>query len=336
MKLPLGKVPINVLEEVVFRNLGVNRKEVILGPSAGFDGAVIDVGDNSLIISMDPITGARERIGWLAVNINANDVATFGVEPAFLSSCILLSENTSRKEIETICAQMDKAARDLGIAIIGGHCETTPALENPIIIGSIIGLTKKGHYVTAGGSKPGDKLILTKSAGIEGTAILASDKRARLENSICSPVICKAREFFNQISVVKDALVAYESGGVNAMHDPTEGGVSGGMHEMAEASNVGFKIFEEKIPIQKETQEICSFFQIDPLQLASSGALLISASVEHASKIVTSLKQQKVPASIIGEITEKIYERIMVKKDGSIITLPTPLSDHLWLALGRE
>ena len=286
MKLPLGKVPINVLEEVVFRNLGVNRKEVSLGPSAGFDGAVIDVGDKSLIISMDPITGARERIGWLAVNINANDVATFGVKPAFLSSCILLPEKTSRREIEKICVQMDKAARKLEIAIIGGHCETTPALENPIIIGSIIGLTKKGHYVTAGGSKPGDKLILTKSAGIEGTAILASDKRERLTKTINSSVIRKAREFFNQISVVRDALIAYESGGVNSMHDPTEGGVSGGIHEMAEASNVGFKIFEEKISIKKETLKICSFFQIDPLQLASSGALLISAKSEQATKII--------------------------------------------------
>jgi len=126
-----------------------------------------------LIISMDPITGAVERIGWLAVNINANDVATFGVKPAFLFSCILLPEGSERKMVETICVQMDKAAKDLRIAIVGGHCEITPGLVNPIVVGCMLGKTEKRKYVTAGGAQQGEKLIVTKSDGIEGTAILA-------------------------------------------------------------------------------------------------------------------------------------------------------------------
>ena len=170
-KLPFGKVPLDILKEVVFKNLGIKRDEVVLGPSAGFDGAVIDIGNKSLIVSMDPITGAIERIGWLAVNINANDVATFGVEPVFFFSCILLPEKADRKTVETICVQMNEAAKDLGMAIVGGHCEVTPGLVNPIVVGCAMGLTEKGNYVTAGGAKLGDKLILTKSAGIEGTAI---------------------------------------------------------------------------------------------------------------------------------------------------------------------
>jgi len=103
MKLPFGKIPVNILREVVFKNLGVKRKEVVLGPTAGYDGAVIEVGNSSLIVSMDPITGAIERIGWLAVNINANDIATFGVEPAFFFSCFLLPEKADRQAIESIC-----------------------------------------------------------------------------------------------------------------------------------------------------------------------------------------------------------------------------------------
>ncbi|MGQ9641874.1 MAG: AIR synthase related protein, partial [Candidatus Bathycorpusculaceae bacterium] len=160
--LPLGKLPVEILKEIVFKNLGIKRKEVALGPAAGFDGAVIDLDDKSLIISMDPITGAVERIGWLAVNINANDVATFGVEPAFLFSCMLLPEGSERKMVETICVQMDKAAKDLGTSIVGGHCEVTPGLVNPIVVGCMLGIAEKGKYVTAGGAKPGDKLILTK------------------------------------------------------------------------------------------------------------------------------------------------------------------------------
>jgi hydrogenase expression/formation protein HypE len=150
-KLPFGKIPMEILEKIVFKNLGVKREEVVLGPAAGFDGAVIDVGDKSLIVSMDPITGAIERIGWLAVNINANDVATFGVEPAFFSSCILLPEGANSKTVETVCVQMNKAAKNLGITIVGGHCEVTPGLTNPIVIGCTMGVTEKGNYVTTGG-----------------------------------------------------------------------------------------------------------------------------------------------------------------------------------------
>jgi len=319
--------------EVVFKNLGVKREEVVLGPSAGFDGAVINIGDKSLIVSMDPITGAVERIGWLVVNINANDIATFGVEPTLFSSCILLPERGERKTLETICAQMDEAAKDLGIAIIGGHCEVTLDLTNPIVIGCAMGIAEKGKYVTAGDAKPGDKLILTKSAGIEGTAILAAEKEEQLKKAVNSTLFQRAKKFYNKISVVKDALIAVKTGGVHAMHDPTEGGVSGGIREMAEASNVGFQVYEEKIPIQPETQKICDYFKIDPLQLISSGALLISAEPEFAEKIVRELKQNQIDASVIGEFLQNKREHKIIRKDGTIQTLPRPVSDYLWLAL---
>lgn len=321
------------MKEVVFTNLGVKREEVVLGPSAGFDGAVIDIGNKSLIISMDPITGAIERIGWLAVNINANDIATFGVEPAFFFSCILLPKNADRETVETICAQMDKAAKKLKMAIVGGHCEVTPGLTYPIVVGCVMGVTEKGNYVTAGGAKLGDKLILTKSAGIEGTAILAADREERLRKTLKLAILKSAKKFYDSISVVEDALTAFKTGGVNAMHDPTEGGLYGGIHEMADASNLGVKIFEEKIHVKPETARICEFFQIDPLQLISSGALLISAKAESANKIIERLKQKKIHASIIGEFLESPSDRIIITKSGKIQSLPRPISDHLWSAL---
>jgi hydrogenase expression/formation protein HypE len=335
MKLPPGKIPIDILKEVVFKNLGAERKEVIVGPSAGIDGAVLDLGDKSLVVSMDPITGAVERIGWLAVNVNANDVATFGVEPAFLFSCMLLPENADRKLVETISAQMNAAAKDLGIAIVGGHCESTPGLTKPIVVGCTMGLTEKGRYVTAGGAKPGDKLILTKSAGIEGTAILATDREQALKKTMSAMMLQAAKNFYSQISVVKDALTAYKTGGVHAMHDPTEGGVAGGIHEIADASNLGVEVFEEAISVQPETAQICSYFQIDPLQLIGSGALLISAEAKSASETVRNLKLERIQASVIGEFTKNTDQRLLVQKDGGTKALPRPLSDHLWTALRR-
>lgn len=333
MKLQSGKIPVDILKEVVFKNLGFKREEVVLGPSAGIDGAVMNVGNKSLIVSTDPITGAIEHIGWLAVNINANDIATFGVVPAFFLSCILLPENADRKTVETISTQIDKAAKELGIAIVGGHCEVTPGLPNPIVVGCTIGVTEKGNYVTAGGAKLGDRLILTKSVGIEGTAILASDREKQLKKAIKPSIVESAKKFFNQTSIVKEAITAFKTGGVNAMHDPTEGGLAGGIHEMADASNLGVKIFEDKIRIQPETNEICKFFKIDPLQLISSGALLISAKPKFADKIVKKLGQKQIHVSIIGEFLKNSNDRLLIKKNGKIQALPRPLSDHLWLAL---
>ena len=333
--MPPGKIPIDLLKEVVFKNLGAIRKEVRVGPEAGIDGAVLDLGDKSLIISMDPITGAVERIGWLAVNVNANDVATFGVKPAFLFTCVLLPEKAESNIVEAICLQMNEAAKELGVAIVGGHCESTPTLINPIVVGCMMGLTEKGNYVTAGGAKPGDKLILTKSAGIEGTAILASDREAELEKVLGPQTLRNATDFYRQISVVKDALTAYKTGGVNAMHDPTEGGIAGGIHEMADASCLGVRILEEAIPVQPETTKICSFFKIDPLQLIGSGALLVSSEVKIADEIVANLATQQISSSIIGEFVKANDQRLLLRKNGEVEVLPRPLSDHLWTALSR-
>ncbi|MGC8998092.1 MAG: AIR synthase family protein [Candidatus Bathyarchaeia archaeon] len=337
MKLPFGKVPIEILKEVVFKNLGFKRWEVVLGPSAGYDGAVVDFGEKSLVASMDPITGAVERIGWLAVNINANDIATFGVEPAYFLSCILLPENADREIIEVICSQMDAAAKDLKMAIIGGHCEVTPELTNPVVIGCAFGITDKGHYVTAGGAQPLDKLILTKSAGIEGTAILATERYNMLLNMGADDKLLKsAQKFFEKISVVKEGIAAFKTGGVNAMHDPTEGGILGGIHEMADASQLGVKIFEEKIPVAEETAEICRLLSIDPLQLISSGAMLIAAKPEYTEYIIKKLEEEKIEASVIGEFLSDPKTRVMVRKDKRETSLPRPECDHLWLALTRH
>ncbi len=333
MTLLPGKIPIEILKEVVFKNLGAPRKEVIIGPKAGVDSAVLDFGEKSIVVSMDPITGAVERVGWLAVNVNANDIATFGVEPAFLFSCFLLPEKADKKMVEVISTQMNAAACELGMAIVGGHAESTPGLTHPIVVGCSMGITDKGKYVTAAGAKPQDVLILTKSAGIEGTAILASDRETELERALSKVELAKAKEFYRQISVVKDALTASRSGGVHAMHDPTEGGLAGGIHEMADAASLGVRVFRDKIDVQPETLKICKHFDLDPLQLIGSGALLISAEKTKAPKIIRNLKKNQIQAAVIGDFLPDAADRLLIKKDASLNVLPRPTSDHLWRAL---
>jgi hydrogenase expression/formation protein HypE len=335
VKLPAGKVPYEILTEIVCKNLGAKRREVVLGPSLGLDGAVIEVGNKALVTSMDPITGALSRIGWLAVNINANDVATFGVQPAFFSSCLLLPENATEKTVKTICKQIDKGAKELGIAVVSGHSETTPNLQFPIVVGCCMGIAEKGRYITARGAKPGNMLILTKTVGTEGTAILAADRHAQLVGKMEKAMLERAKEFFKYVSVVKEATLAFQTGHVTAMHDPTEGGVAGGIHEMADASNVGFTIYEERIPVARETLEICRFFRIDPLQLVASGSMLIATKRDHANDVVKTLEKNKIAAKIIGKLTSSPTERLLIRKGNIAEDLVRPMSDDLWTALKK-
>ncbi len=335
MKLPTGKIPREILEDVILKNLGKRRDEVIVGPSYGLDGAVIEVGEKVLITSMDPITGALERIGWLAININANDVATFGVQPRFFSSCLLLPESATKETVKAICEQIDLGAKKLGIAVTGGHAETTPNLPYPIVVGYCMGVAGRNDYVTAKGAKVGNKLILTKSVGIEGTAILATDRHSQLANKLKPALLNKAKKLFSNISVVKEAVLAFETGYVTAMHDPTEGGIAGGIHELADASNAGFKVYEENLSIANETLRICEFFRIDPLQLIASGSLLIAAEESYADKVVEALNRNRIAASIIGEILSSPKKRFLKRISGKTEKLVRPVSDHLWLALKR-
>ncbi len=336
IKLPIGKIPPEILKNVVFRHLGVRNPDVVLGPSLGVDSAVIKVGDKVLIFSMDPVTGAEQRIGWLAVNINANDVATFGVRPTFFSTCILLPEESTEKTVEEICLQIDLAAKNLGISVIGGHSEVTLGLKRPIIVGCAMAVTEMGKYVSSAGSRAGDKLILTKGVGLEGTAVIANEKREILKTVVDESLLNSAINFYEKISVVQEAVLSYSFGGVTAMHDPTEGGVAGGIHEIADASGLGVKVYKNKIYVHAETAKICTFFKIDPMQLISSGALLISADPNFAEGIVNELKRNNIRATIIGEFVKDPSKRILIHKDGTTTPLPRPVSDHLWLALDSK
>jgi hydrogenase maturation factor len=276
-KLPTGKVPSDVLRRVVFPYLGVKSDRVLQGPGVGEDAAVIDMGDKVIVVKANPITGAEAKIGWLAVHINANDIAACGAMPQWFLLNILLPEGADESLLEGIMVDINEACCDLGISLVGGHTESAPGLDRPIISGFMMGELPKERYVTTGGARPGDAVILTKGAGIEGTGILATDLAEVLRQKVGLEVLIEAAELLKMISVVREALVAMEAGGIHSFHTPTEGGVINGIWEMTEAADVGVRISEKVIPIAPVTSIICDVLGIDPLKLLGSGALLIAA-----------------------------------------------------------
>jgi len=333
MRLPLGKVPPSLLDKTVFRYLGVKRDDIVFGPSKGEDAGIVRVGKRLLAMHCDPISGAYSHIGWIAINIGTNDIATRGIQPRWVVACILLPEGSDEHLLESICRDMDAAARRLGVGIVGGHTEVTPDLSHPIVIVFPIGVAQGQRYTTCSNARPGSTIILTKSIAIEGTAILAHDREEPLRNRFGDDFVNHSKAYFDRLSVLTEALAAFRTGHVLSMHDPTEGGLAGGLNEMADAAGVGFKIYEDRIPITPETADICKFFEIDALALISSGALLIAAEPEKAEEVVRKVEGIGIPSAIIGEIMGQRDHRVIVKQDGGEEKLLMPPYDELWKAL---
>ncbi|MEE9353564.1 MAG: AIR synthase related protein, partial [Candidatus Thorarchaeota archaeon] len=237
-----GKIPPDILERLVFTHLGRSDPDLILGPGIGQDASLIRIGNRVIVASTDPITGSIEDIGWLAVHINANDVATFGVAPRWFLTSIMLPVGSTAAEVGRIMSQIDSAAKTLGITVAGGHTEITEGVEKPIVAGFMLGETSEGDYVTSSGAQPGNAIIITKTVGIEGTAILAAEGREVLSRELDATVLDEALALRCQISVVSEGLSAFKTGHLTAMHDPTEGGLAGGLHELCDASGVGFEV----------------------------------------------------------------------------------------------
>ncbi len=323
-----GKVPPEKLRELVFNHLGAEGERIIIRSGLGVDAAAIEFNDTILVASTDPITGAEKNIGFYAVHVNANDVATFGAKPKWFLVTILLPEDSSEELLRDIMMEIHSNCRKLGVAVVGGHTEVTPGLKKPIVIGTMLGEVKREKVVLSNGAKAGDAIILTKGAGIEGTAIIASERQCELEEVFGKKFVERAKAFLGRISVVEDALIATDVG-VHAMHDPTEGGIANGLHEMAEASGLGFEVYYEKIPIAEETKKICEFYGLDPLALISSGALMIAATQENAHLIVKTLKRAGIDAEIIGKFLKEKHKRIIVR-EGKERVLKQPPTDELW------
>jgi hydrogenase maturation factor len=200
----------------------------------------------------------------------------------------------------------------------------------------MIGEIAFGRYISTAGAKPGDKVILTKTVGLEGTAVLAHDLHEKLARSIGDDVIQHAKMFSKRISVVRDAMIAMRTGGVHAMHDPTEGGIICGLWEVGEASGTGMVVEEARIAVAPETESVCNALELDPLRVLSSGSLLIAARQGNANRVIKALQRSGIPASIIGDITKPEKGRIFVKRDGSRVELEPPARDELYRVLDES
>lgn len=300
--LDTGKLPPRLLDRLL-RWRGAPDPRVVVGPGCGVDAAVVAIGRRRLVLKSDPVTFATRRIGWYVVQVNANDIAVMGGRPAWFQPTILLPPGARAASAMAIAREIDHACRALGVAVTGGHTEVTDAVTRPVVAGDMQGLLVARRIITAGGARPGDRLLLTKAAGIEGTALLAQERAPQLAGVLPAAVLRSARRLRQRpgISVVPEAVVAARHG-ATAMHDPTEGGVRAGVHEIAFASRVRVEVDLDRIPVLPATAAICRFYGIDPLGLIGSGALLVTAAAARVSGLLRAWARRGIDGHVIGSV----------------------------------
>lgn len=280
-------------------------------------------------MSTDPITGTAIDIGHLAVDITANDIASTGASPVGILLTVMLPPDTTEASLREIMTEINRSCEKLDIAVIGGHTEVTDAVSRPVISVTGVGKVKRDGLILTSAARPGMDLVVTKWIGLEGTSIIASEKRDELTARFPLDFVDRAEGFGLLLSVVKDGQIAADNGAA-AMHDVTEGGIFGALWEMGEASGVGLSVDIEKIPVRQETVEICNYYNIDPYCLISSGSMLIAA--ENGGRIVDALLAAGINAAVIGH-TDDSNDRV-VHYDGQTRYLEPPAADEFHKVLG--
>lgn len=327
--LRTGKLPPRLLQGLVLGRLGAARPETLVRAGLGIDAAALAIdADWACVLTTDPITTAVSGAGRLGVHVVCNDLAAMGAEPVGILATLLFPAGVTASRIAELTAEIDHTARELNVEVLGGHTEIAPALVAPLVVMTGVGRARRDAVLTAAGARPGDALVLTKAAALEGTHILAVDLRARLEGRVSGALLHEAQGYGRELSVVPEARLAVGLG-ATAMHDPTESGIVGAAWEMAEASGMGFRIDADRVPVRGATRAICAELGVDPLRLIASGALLIAC--RDGAAMVRGLAQGSIAATVIGEVTQA--GRQLIRSDGTIEEIEGLDRDELYRVL---
>lgn len=332
--MKVGKLSNEVLSESVLSEIRAIRKDVLIRPSVGEDCAAVEIGGEVCVLTTDPITGSGSNLGKLAVHVCLNDIASSGAEAVGVLLTLLCPVGTQTDEISNILREANETANALGAEILGGHTEITSAVNKIIVSATAIGKTTRERLVKTAGAQAGDFIYLTKQVATEGTAILAYDCEEHLKTVLTEDEIQSAKAMMDEISVVKEGQIG-GTVGVTAMHDATEGGVLGAIHELCEASQKGCILNKSQMRIHPITEKICKHYNIDPLKLISSGTMVITVSPTLSNALEVALDKSHIAFTKVGLITE-VQDKVMVIDDRTSewMRLSSPDADELYKILG--
>ena len=306
--LPIGKIPVGLLRRLLARFAKTRDTRVVVGAGIGLDAAAIRVGGTALVAKTDPVTFVSDEIGTYALLINANDLATMGATPKwFLATVLLPARATTASSVNRLFGKLHTICRQLGVSLCGGHSEITDSVTRPVVVGCLLGECVPRKIVTAAGARVGDAVLLTKGLAIEAVSILARERADEIRRRHGAGFLARCRRYLLTpgLSVLKEAQLAMAAGGVHAMHDPTEGGLSSALYELAEAAGVGLKIDADAIRILPETAQLCTDLGLNPLGAIASGSLLICTDPACEGRMVARLRRVRIPVARIGTVVRK-------------------------------
>ena len=331
----MGKPSPTRLNRLLADSLGANSDCVLVAPGPGLDAAVLDMGDGRVMaIAEDPIFPAPrlplEIMGRFTVHIGASDVAVTGVRPQFMTYTLLLPGSTPEADAKRLIKSISTAARELGIAIVGGHTGWYDAVTVPTVGGvTVWGFAPASRWISPGGARDGDIILLTKGPAIEAAALLGVLYRERLEGELGPELASKLCSRTDQISVVDDALIAFEAGGVHAMHDATEGGVLGGLWEMATASALRCRADLDAVEVPEDIAGIASALGFDPWQVISEGTLLAAVEPGAVERVLSAWSAAGIAGFVLGQFSDAL-DASRVHRGGQTAALVEPGRDPFW------
>ena len=313
----MSKFSLDVLQRCVFPYaVAGDDPDILLGAAFGEDVALTRVGGDILASHVDPIVGAVAGIGWLAVHVACNDVATAGVPPRWILLLVLVPGLHDEDLLAEIMRDARRAAEEIGVTIIGGHTGYSANLDRPLVAVTALGTVSGRHPVRSGGARVGDHVLVTKGLAVEGTAILAEDfadvaERLGLTEEECQ----EARQLMASVSVVPEALALADCG-ATAMHDVTRGGLLETLLEIAYLSHVGIEVHADRLPIAPIVARFAEAFQFDPLRMISSGTLAVTVPSDRLTEVRQKLATLKVPFADIGQVVDG--EGVRLLRDGEV------------------
>jgi hydrogenase expression/formation protein HypE len=300
----MSKFSLDILQKCVFPYAQADDPDIILGAAFGEDVALTRVGGDILVSHVDPIVGAIGDIGWLAVHVACNDVAASGTQPQWIQLLVLVPRMEEADLLEKIMRDASRAAREIGVSIIGGHTGYSAGLSRPLVAVTALGTASGREPVLTRGAKVGNHVLVTKGIALEGTAILAQDFADAARNlGLSGDELEKGRRVMAEISVMPEALVLAVKG-VTAMHDVTRGGILETLLEIAYLSEVGIEVEFSRLPIPPIVLRFAQAFRFDPLRMISSGTLAATVPPERVEDVSTALEELGTPFAFVGRVTE--------------------------------
>lgn len=327
MGLREGKIQHALLKGLLSRVTGPGR-EVLIGPAVGKDAFAVGIGRAVLVGTTDPVTFTRRHVGYYAVNVNANDVATMGAVPRWFLATVLVPPRFGAGALRAIFDEIDATCLALGARLLGGHTEVTSGVTRPIVVGAMLGTVTRKHLVNPGRARAGDSLLVTKRLAIEGTSIIAGARKKEVETLLGKRRAARARHlvFEPGMSIAREALAAVKAAPVRAMHDPTEGGLLWGLRELSLATGLGVEVDLDRVPIYEETRAICRHFRLNPLGVIASGSLLIAVQERDAARAAGAISRLGLECSRIGRLTRAGLRLI---RRGKPATFPVLKADEI-------